>query len=91
MTLIPKAIYKFNAIPIQFTNDIYHRTKTKNVKYVQKHKRPWIAKDILRKNKQTNKQKMGIEESGALTSDYSTKLQSSKQHGTTTKHFQGQK
>ena len=37
-----------------------------------------IAKEILRK-------KNKVEESGSLTSDYTTKLQSSKKHGTDTK------
>ena len=38
-------------------------------------------------NSQSNpkKKKMELEESGFLTSDYTTKLQSSKQHGTGTK------
>ena len=38
----------------------------------------WIAKAIVRK-------KNGAEESDALTSDYTTKLQSSKQYDTGTK------
>jgi len=43
-----------------------------------KHKRPQIATEVLRK-------KNGLKESIFLTSDYTTKLQSSRQYGTGTK------
>ena len=32
MTLLLKAIYRFNAIPIIITNGIFYRTRTKNLK-----------------------------------------------------------
>ena len=35
--------------PYQTTNGIFHRTRTKISQFVWKHKRPWIAKAILRK------------------------------------------
>ena len=35
--------------PYQITKDIFHRTRTKYFKVVWKHKRPRIAKDILKK------------------------------------------
>ena len=35
--------------PCQITNGIFHRSRTKILQFVQKHKRPWIAKAILRK------------------------------------------
>ena len=30
MTLLPKASYRFSAIPYQITNDIFHKIRTKN-------------------------------------------------------------
>ena len=36
--------------PYQITNGIFDRTKTKISQFIWKHKRPWIAKAILRKN-----------------------------------------
>ena len=35
--------------PYQITNDIFHRTRTNSSQFVRKHKRPPIAKAILRK------------------------------------------
>jgi len=46
--------------------------------FVWKHKRPWIAKAIMRR-------RMELEKSTFLTLDYTTKLQSSRQYGTATK------
>ena len=50
MTILPNAIYRFNVTPIKITNGIFHRTRTKNfTKFIWKHKRPQIAKEVLRK------------------------------------------
>ena len=35
--------------PYQTTTGIFHKTRKKNSQFVWKHKRPWIAKAILRK------------------------------------------
>ena len=63
VSILPKAIYRFNAIPIKL--------------FVRKYNKPRIAKAILRKKNGTG----GIN----LTSDYTIKLQSSRQYGTGTK------
>ena len=64
--------------PYQITNDIFHRTRTKNPQFVWKNKRVWIAKTVLRK-------KNGAGGINLLTSDYPTKLWSSRQYGTGSK------
>ena len=70
---------KIQGNPYQTTNGIFHRTRTKTFTIcTETQKTP---------NSQGNleKEKMELEESGSLTSDYTRKLQYSRQYGTGTK------
>ena len=44
-----KCNLKIKCDPYQITNDIFHRTRTKNSQFIWKHKRPLTAKAIFRK------------------------------------------
>ena len=68
MTILPKAIYSFNAIYIKIPKALFTEQLQKILKFVWKHKDP-------KQPKQSLERRTKLEVSYFLTLDYTTKLQ----------------
>ena len=80
MAILPKETYRYNATPIKLSMAFFIELEQK-----KKSQNLYGDTEDLEEPKQSWKRKTELEESGSLTSDYTTKLQPSKQYGSGTK------
>ena len=79
MSILPKAVYRFSTMPIKLPMAFFIESEQKNSTICMKPKKDHEYP------RQSWKRKVELKESGSVPSEYTTKLQWSKQHGIGTK------